>query len=86
MEKGYYNGSNRRPFSIDFVFHYDDTANGIYGVAVYEDGILKYVFLEITDFAGYTYDEEQEVYWFEGQSYTDSTDILEIFLERRKQN
>lgn len=73
-------------FGVGFVFQYEETANGIYGEAVYEDGILKDVFLEIADFARYTYDEEQEVYWFEGQSYGDSTDILEILLERRKSN
>lgn len=73
-------------FGVGFVFHYEETANGIYGEAVYKDGILQDVFLEIADFAKYTYDEEQERYWFEGESYADNIEILEILLERRKQN
>jgi hypothetical protein len=73
-------------FGVGFVFHYEETANGVFGEAVYQDCILRDVFLEIADFARYTYDEEKEVYWFEGKSYEDNTEILEILLERRKLN
>jgi hypothetical protein len=73
-------------FGAEFTYHYGESGNGIYGEATYEKGILRDIYLEITDFARYTYNEEKDVYLFEGNSYKDSNEILEILLERRKAN
>ena len=72
-------------FGVEFSFHYEETANGIYGEAVYEKGNLKDTFLTIDDFASYIYDEEKDTYLFEGEYYENDGDILEILLNRRKE-
>ncbi len=71
-------------FEVGFTFRYEETANGIYGEAVYKDGQLRYIALEIDDFAKYSFDEANECYLFEGDSYENDSDILELLLDRRK--
>jgi len=71
-------------FGVSFRCAYEETGNGIFGEAVYQDGILRDIALEVVDFAKYDYDEETGRYLFEGESYKNDSEILELLLERRK--
>ena len=72
-------------YGVGFVYRYEETGNGIYGEAVYEQGNFTDICLDIYDFAKYTYDEGKG-YLFEGKSYENDGEILEILLERKKLN
>ncbi len=72
-------------FDIEFTHHYDESGTCIYGEAIYKDGMLTKVELDMADFAAYKYDVDEETYLFEGQYYECSEEIKEILLERKKQ-
>lgn len=56
---------------------------GIYGLAIYRKGVLNDIFLEPEDFGLYEYDEQSNSYVFDGKSYRDDAEILEIILQRK---
>jgi hypothetical protein len=60
--------------------------NGIYGQCTFENGVLTDTCLENEDLEQYSYNEETDDYTFEGETYKADYDILEILLERKKQN
>lgn len=71
-------------FGADFIHSYSETGNLICGEASYKNGVLTDISLDSTDFDQYQFDDELEIYLFEGEEYGDSDEILEILLERKK--
>jgi len=71
-------------YGVGFILDYSETGNLIYGQATYEAGELNDVFLDPSDFDLYEYDEDTDLYNFEGQQYEDNGEILETLLERKK--
>jgi len=72
-------------YQVGFLHQYSETAMGIFGEATYEAGILKDTRLDFDDFGRYDYDEENDCYSFDGGIYSNDTEILEILLERKKE-
>lgn len=70
-------------YKVDFVQDYEEMGNGIYGQAIFKNGILEDIFLEDEDFEQYKYDEETDCYYFEGDTYESDYKILETLLERK---
>ena len=73
-------------YKVDFVQDYEEMGNLIYGQARYYKGILQDIYLEDEDFEQYEYDEETDNYLFEGETYNNDTEILEMLLERKINN
>ncbi len=71
-------------YGVGFVYGYSETANGIFGEAIFENGVLQDTYLENSDFDQYEYVEETNAYTFENEVYESDLDILEILLERKK--
>lgn len=72
-------------YGVAFRHEYEETGNCIYGVTEYENGIAREIDLEWEDFERYEYNEEKDVYCFEGETYESDFEILEILLGRRLQ-
>ena len=73
-------------YKVDFVQDYEEMGNLIYGQAKYYNGIFQDIYLEDEDFEQYEYDEETDNYLFEGETYNNDTEILEMLLERKINN
>jgi hypothetical protein len=71
-------------FDIGFIHNYEESGNCICGEATYKGKVLTEVDLDFEDFNLYKYDEEKDIYTFEGQSYECSDEIQKILLERKK--
>ena len=71
-------------YQVDFIYTYSEMGTGIYGEAQYLNGVLASICLEREDFAQYSYHEETDSYFFEGDDYDSDDEILEILLERKK--
>ena len=71
-------------YLVDFIYTYSEMAMGIYGEAQYLNRGLADICLESADFAQYSYHEETDSYFFEGDDYDSDDEILEILLERKK--
>ena len=71
-------------FKLDFVNNYDELANGIFGEAIYKNGILLDVSLDLPDFQLYHYDKDLESYVFEGNTYEQEWDIFLKLLDAKK--
>lgn len=72
-------------FGAGFSHSYEELAMGIFGEAVYSKGVLVDIYLEPSDFSQYQYLEESDNYLFEGEYYNSDWEILDILLERKKQ-
>lgn len=70
-------------FGVCFQYQYQETAMGIYGMAVYLADTLCNVYLEPKDFTFYSYCEQSHKYEFEGQQYALEFEILDILLQRK---
>ena len=70
-------------FKVDFVYHYEEIGNQIYGLAVYSDDELTEIDLEDVDFEQYYYQEESDTYYFEEENYESDAEILETLLKRK---
>ena len=70
-------------FKVDFVYHYEEIGNQIYGLAVYSDDELTEIDLEDEDFEQYYYQEESDTYYFEEENYESDAEILETLLKRK---
>lgn len=71
-------------YYVGFVHEYSELAMGIFGQAIYQQGILADVSLDHEDFTRFEYDHDQEVYTFEGNSFESEIEVLELLLERKK--
>ena len=56
-------------FELDFTNRYDELANGIFGEASCQNGIILDIQLDLLDFQAYDYDKELLAYVYEGNSY-----------------
>lgn len=70
-------------FKVDFIHDFEEMGNLIYGRTIFSDNELTDIYLEDDDFEKYQYDEETEIYLFEGKTYDNDYEILEILLERK---
>lgn len=73
-------------YNVSFSQDYEEMGNLIYGRATYSDKLLTDVYLEDGDFEKYQFDEENDTYHFEGETYETDYEILEILLERKIEN
>lgn len=63
---------------------YDEPSNLVYGKAIFNPkGEITDYYLSDLDFDKYEYNEEKDVYIFEGQEYESDEDIKEILLQRK---
>lgn len=70
-------------YKVDFVQDYEEMGNLIYGQATYKKGTLTDIYLNDEDFEQYEYDEETDLYHFEGKTYESDCEIVETLLERK---
>ncbi|MFP5439029.1 MAG: hypothetical protein ACLGH8_14705 [Bacteroidia bacterium] len=70
-------------FGVGFTHEYKETGNCIYGVIEYKDGDETETDLDFEDFDRYEYNEDDGLYYFEGDTYESDYEILEILLERK---
>lgn len=70
-------------FKVGFIMDYEEIGNLIYGRAMYENGVLRDIYLEDEDFEQYKYNEENDCYHFEDKDYESDSEILETLLERK---
>lgn len=71
-------------FNVGYTHFYEETGCEIYGETTYKNGVLVDIFLEPEDFEQYEFIEEEGRWLFEGEYYTDDSEILQILLERKK--
>jgi hypothetical protein len=71
-------------FKVGFIHSYCEPGNCVYGEATYKEGTLTDVSLDWSDTDHYQYNEESELYEFEGQDYESSDEICELLLDRKK--
>jgi len=63
---------------------YDEPGNLVYGKAIFNPkGEITDYYLSDSDFDKYEYNEEKDVYIFEGQEYESDEDIKSILLQRK---
>jgi len=70
-------------YQVAFVLDYEEIGNLIYGQSAYNGGMLTDEYLEAPDFESFTYDEANDCYLFEGETYFSDYEILEKLLERK---
>lgn len=70
-------------WNVDFVHDYEERGCLIYGRATFSDKLLTDIYLEDDDFEKYQFDEETDIYHFEGKEYDSEWGILETLLERK---
>lgn len=70
-------------YEAGFVYQYEELAMGIYGVAIYRNGVLNDIYLTSEDFGQYSYNDNTKTYSFEGDHYYDDWAVMEILLERK---
>ena len=75
-----------RRYGLDFTLDYAETGCLIYGRASQKDDILSDVYLEDSDFEAYEYDEENQLWLFEGKSCESDSGILKVLLDRKINN
>lgn len=69
----------------DFTITFHEPGDEIYGDIIYRNGESAQTILEPEDFESYAQDEDDEDLWhFEGDTYEAESDILEILLQRRR--
>ena len=73
-------------YKVDFVQDYEEMGNLVYGRAIFTDNQLTDIYLEDEEFDQYEHDDKTESYHFEGATYDNDSEILEILLERKIKN
>lgn len=74
-----------KKFDLNFEYTYDECGNMIFGKAIYTAGNEEAEELDLcdSDFDLFEYDEENDVYYFEGETYESDNDIkIEIWEEK----
>jgi len=71
-------------FQLDFVNHYDEVANGVFGEASYTKGTLLDICLDPADFQAYDFDPATRLFTYNGQTYENETPIFEKMIEEKK--
>lgn len=70
-------------YHVDFVQDYEEMGNLVYGRTTFSNKLLTDIYLEDEDFEQYHYNEETDIYHFEGEEYESDCEILETLLERK---
>lgn len=70
-------------YNVNFTQDYEEMSNLVYGRATFSNKLLTDIYLEDEDFEQYYYDEETDIYHFEGEVYESDYEILEILLTRK---
>lgn len=71
-------------YGLDFECSSEEMGSLIYGTVFYTNKTLLEVYLENEELDAYDYDEDKDVYTFEGKEYESSHIILEELLDRKK--
>lgn len=71
-------------FNIDGSHFFEESMMQVYGEITYTAGVVIVTALEPEDYELFSYDEETDMYHFEGETYESDSDILEILLARKK--
>jgi len=69
--------------NLSYTHSYEEPGMMIYGRDTYKNGELQQVMLDNDDFALYEFNEQTESYDFEGESYPNDEEILEILFRRK---
>jgi len=72
-------------FELDFTNRYDELANGIFGEASCQNGIMLDIQLDLLDFQAYHYDKDLLAYVYQGNPYEFEWPIFELLLEKKKE-
>ncbi|TRW21554.1 hypothetical protein FMM05_20060 [Flavobacterium zepuense] len=70
-------------YQATFTLGYEEMGCRVYGLATYRNVVLTDIFLEHDDFETYWFNEETDLYHFEGETYESDCEILETLLERK---
>ena len=70
-------------YKVNFIQDYEEMSNLVYGRTTFSDKLLTDIYLENEDFEQYEFDEETDIYHFEGEVYESDCEILETLLERK---
>lgn len=70
-------------YGVGFTLEYEEMGCLVYGRAKFNGGILTDICLENEDFDAYIWNEEEDTYLFEGETFYSQWEILDILLERR---
>ena len=73
-------------FKVGFTQDYEELGHSIYGKTIFEDGVLTDIYLDQQDFDSFDFEEETDIYHFEGKEYDSEWEILETLLERKIEN
>jgi len=71
-------------FKLDFCHQYEEYGMGVFGEAIYENGILTVFELDGFDLERIMFDEASENYVFEGSAFEVIDEIVEIIIYRKK--
>jgi len=71
-------------FKVGFTSDYSEIDLQVFGQATYKHGLLKDISLDPEDFNLFEYDQMENTWLFEGNSYVYDEEILEILLDRKK--
>lgn len=72
-----------RQYGAGFEQDYEESGCMVFGKATFADGVLGDTCLDGEDFDAYEYDQQQDLYHFEGETYESSYEILETLLVRK---
>jgi hypothetical protein len=73
-------------YNVGFVLDYEESVCMVFGKTIYENEILQDYFLNQCDFQDCIYDVETDCHEFEGKSYDDKDEIMQILLDRKINN
>jgi hypothetical protein len=71
-------------YGIGFANQYEELENNIYGEAIYKDSVFTDFRLNRGDFNSYHYDLKAGIYLYDGKSYENEEEIIELLLEKKK--
>ena len=72
-------------FNLNFIVTYQETSNNIFGKAIFTAGNAeaKLYDLDNDDFKLFSFDEEGDIYTYEGEEFESDHEILETILEKK---
>lgn len=72
-------------FDLNFISTYEETASSIFGKAVFTSGNTeaKFYDLDNEDFDLYQFNEEGDIYTYEGENFESESEILETIFEKK---
>ncbi|KUJ58342.1 DUF1281 family ferredoxin-like fold protein [Chryseobacterium aquaticum] len=70
-------------YNVEFVLDYEEYGMKLFGKTIYENQFLNDCRLSLNDFKNIVYDEESDHFEFEGKTYEDDSEIIQILLNRK---